>query len=72
MGGNQPELSSRSLVLGHFLSGLANCNTLCRNNHSTNPLWSAFFFFSLYLGADGCVASLLFALLKAEHELMTL
>ena len=34
---------SRSLVHGHFLSGLANCNNLCRNNHSTNPIWPAFF-----------------------------
>lgn len=45
LGENQPELYSRSLVLGHFLSGLANCNNLCRNNRSTNPIWPGFFSF---------------------------
>lgn len=45
LGENQPELSSRSLVLGHFLSSLANCNSLCRNNRSTNPIWPGSFSF---------------------------
>lgn len=45
LGENQAELSSRSLVLGHFLSGLANCNSLCRNNRSTNPIWPGSFSF---------------------------
>lgn len=45
LGENQPEFFSRSLVLGYFLSGLANCNNLCRNNRRTNPIWPGFFSF---------------------------
>lgn len=60
LGENQPELFSRSLVLGHFLSGCANCNNLCRNNRSTNPIWPSFFLLSLSFSADDCIASLLF------------
>lgn len=47
LGENQPELFSRSVVLGYFLSGPANCNNLCRNNRRTNPIWPGFFSFLL-------------------------
>lgn len=47
LGENQPELFSRSLVLGYFLSDPANCNNLCRNNRRTNPIWPGFFSFLL-------------------------
>lgn len=44
-GEKQPELSSRSLVPGYFLSGLANYYSPCRNNCRTNPIWPSFFSF---------------------------